>query len=103
MEKKSLSIQDEEEFAGNLVNWEIDRHQEHTLIKDVKTDTYQEALGALNEIAQLAQKEDHHPELCLSYNRLRIELYTHKIHGLSEEDFKMAVKIDEILERMRLL
>ena len=100
----ALNTSDEEQLAGNLVNWEIDRRsKEHKLIKTVRTSSYMEALTCLNEIAQLAQKENHHPEILLHYSGLRIELYTHKSGGLTENDFILAARIDEILETMKLL
>jgi len=100
----ALSVDDEEQLAGNLVNWEIDRRsKEHKLIKTVRTSSYTEALTCLNEIASLAQRENHHPEILLRYGGLMIELYTHKSGGLTENDFILAARIDEILEAMRLL
>ena len=98
-----LEIKDEEELIGNLVNWDISRHKEHKLVKTVRAETFMDAVAVLNEIALLAQKEEHHPDLHLHYNRLTIEMYTHTICGLSENDFIMAAKIDEILEGRHLL
>ncbi|MGI9472523.1 MAG: 4a-hydroxytetrahydrobiopterin dehydratase [Rubripirellula sp.] len=58
-----------------------------------------EAIGFVNQIAELAEAEAHHPDLHLTgYRNLRIELMTHAIGGLSENDFILAAKIDQILE-----
>jgi 4a-hydroxytetrahydrobiopterin dehydratase len=53
----------------------------------------------LNKIAEIAESEQHHPDLHLTgYRHVRVELTTHAIGGLSENDFILAAKIDAILE-----
>lgn len=84
-----------------------------TLLKDIsgwelvdgrllrKTITCKDFLDAVNliqRIAPVAEAEDHHPDLHLTgYRRLTIELSTHSIGGLSENDFILAAKIDQLL------
>jgi 4a-hydroxytetrahydrobiopterin dehydratase len=56
------------------------------------------AMKLLNEIAELAEAEQHHPDLHLTgYRKVRIDLTTHAIGGLSENDFIVAAKIDPLL------
>lgn len=56
------------------------------------------ALALLNEVAEIAETEQHHPDLHLTgYRHLRIDLTTHAIDGLSENDFILAAKIDAII------
>jgi 4a-hydroxytetrahydrobiopterin dehydratase len=50
----------------------------------------------VNEVARVAEEEDHHPDLTISYANVGIELSTHAIGGLSENDFILAAKIDEL-------
>ncbi len=55
------------------------------------------AVGLVNAIAKIAESEGHHPDLHLTgYKRLRINLTTHAVNGLSENDFILAAKINEI-------
>jgi 4a-hydroxytetrahydrobiopterin dehydratase len=55
------------------------------------------ALGFFNRVGQIAEAEDHHPDLHLTdYRNLAIELWTHAIGGLSENDFILAAKIDRL-------
>ena len=55
-------------------------------------------MALIDKIAPLAEADDHHPDLHLTgYKRLLIELSTHAIGGLSENDFILAAKINEIL------
>ncbi len=55
-----------------------------------------ETINFVNKIAVVAEEEQHHPDLTISYNNLGVELSTHAIGGLSENDFILAAKIDEI-------
>ena len=50
----------------------------------------------VNAVAELAEAEDHHPDIHVSYSRVRLELTTHKIKGLSRNDFILAAKIDRL-------
>lgn len=58
---------------------------------------FQQAIEFLNKIAKIAEQENHHPDIHIYYNRVLIELWTHEIGGLSENDFILAAKIDELL------
>ncbi|MBT6725856.1 MAG: 4a-hydroxytetrahydrobiopterin dehydratase [Deltaproteobacteria bacterium] len=69
---------------------------EHHLQKDYAFPSYQEALRFTNLIANLAESEGHHPELILSFRKVRVSYWTHKIDGLVESDFIMAAKSDLI-------
>ena len=51
-------------------------------------------MGFANQVALIAQAEDHHPEMEISYSKVEIELWTHAANGLTENDFILAAKID---------
>ena len=53
-------------------------------------------MGFVLEVARVAETEGHHPDIHIYYSRVTIELYTHAILGLSENDFIMASRIDAI-------
>lgn len=55
-----------------------------------------EALEFTNKVGELAEEEGHHPNIHLSWGRVVIKLWTHKIDGLHENDFILAAKIDEL-------
>lgn len=67
---------------------------EHHLEKEYLFKDFKEALAFTNKIGELSEKEGHHPDLHLSWGRVRVVLWTHKINGLSESDFILAAKID---------
>ncbi|HPC96403.1 MAG TPA: 4a-hydroxytetrahydrobiopterin dehydratase [Sedimentisphaerales bacterium] len=56
----------------------------------------QQALAFVNRVGELAERENHHPDIDLSYGKVRIDLWTHKIGGLHENDFILAAKIDRL-------
>jgi len=55
------------------------------------------ALTAANKIGDLADAQDHHPDLHVAWGRLVVEIWTHTIGGLSEADFVFAAKCDRLL------
>lgn len=68
------------------------------ITKELKLKNFLEVLAVVNKIGTIAEAEDHHPNLYIhSYKKLRIELSTHAIHGLSENDFILAAKIDHAI------
>ena len=66
--------------------------------KTVACKNFLDAVGLIQRIAPIAEADDHHPDLHLTgYRKLAIELSTHAIGGLSENDFILAAKIDQLL------
>lgn len=55
-----------------------------------------EAIGFIVKAGLLAEKADHHPELWNSYNKVKVQLTTHSSGGLTEKDFDLALKIEQI-------
>ncbi len=67
------------------------------IIKDYAFVNYKHTIDFVNKVADLAEAEGHHPVMHVSYGMIQIELWTHAIDGLSENDFIMAAKIDELM------
>lgn len=57
---------------------------------------FQQAIAFVNKVADIAEAEGHHPDLHVFYGRVRIELWTHAVGGLSENDFILAAKINAL-------
>ena len=72
--------------------------REHHLEKDYKFKDFREALDFTNRVGELAEAQGHHPDIYLAWGKVRITLWTHKIDGLTESDFIMAAKIDELAD-----
>jgi 4a-hydroxytetrahydrobiopterin dehydratase len=72
--------------------WETVR--DHHLAKTFTFKNFREALAFTNAIGRIAEEQNHHPEIQLSWGRVRVEIWTHKIDGLTESDFVLAAKCD---------
>lgn len=62
--------------------------------KEFKLKDFKEAMVFVNKVADIAESEGHHPDITIHYNRVIIELWTHAVKGLSENDFILARKIE---------
>ncbi|HYB59590.1 MAG TPA: 4a-hydroxytetrahydrobiopterin dehydratase [Candidatus Acidoferrales bacterium] len=77
--------------------WKPDENAKK-IVRSFRFKDFIEAMRFINKIAEIAETEGHHPDLFVSYNYVKIALTTHNISGLSENDFIMAAKIDEVFE-----
>ncbi len=81
-----------ERLSAQLPGWQVvgGHHLEKTfLFPDFKT-----ALAFVNRAGEIAEQQGHHPDLLLSWGRVQVTTYTHKVDGLTESDFILAAKID---------
>jgi 4a-hydroxytetrahydrobiopterin dehydratase len=70
----------------------------HHLIKTFTFPDFRAALDFVNRIGAVAEAEGHHPDLYLAWGRVEVKTWTHKIDGLTESDFILAAKIDELVD-----
>jgi len=68
---------------------------EHHLTKAYKFPDFRQALAFVNRVAEIAEKQGHHPDIFVAWGKVEITLWTHAIDGLTESDFIMAAKIDQ--------
>ena len=94
--EKPLGEAEISRYLNDLDGWALTN--EYTLLfKDCKMNNFMDAIAFIQQIAVIAEMQGHHPDLHLTdYKKLRVELSTHAIGGLSENDFIMAAKIDEL-------
>lgn len=76
------------------LDWEV--IEDKKIRHEFKFKDFVKAISFVNKVADLAEKEGHHPDFHIYYSRVVIDLYTHKINGLSENDFIMAAKIENL-------
>ena len=74
--------------------WKVIR--EHHLEKTYKFEDFRGALDFTNEVGELAERIQHHPDIYLAWGEVKLTIWTHKIDGLTESDFVFAAKVDEI-------
>ena len=91
-----LTEEEEEKFINELSSWNIDREDIHKIKKVFLLLHFKDSISFVNQIAELAEDEGHHPNISINFNVVIIEIYTHAIGGLSENDFILGAKIDDI-------
>ena len=89
-------LQGEElEKMGALVpGWQV--LDDHHLWKSFAFPDFRPALAFVNRVGQTADAEGHHPDLFLAWGKVDVKIWTHKIDGLTENDFILAAKIDRL-------
>ena len=75
--------------------WEV--IDEHHLRKEYRFENFAEALAYVNRIGGIAEEQRHHPDIYLAWGKVRAEIWTHKINGLTESDFILAAKFDDAM------
>jgi len=78
-----------------LTGWQ---QYDHLISRTYHFKNYYQTIAFVNAIAWLSHRENHHPELGVSFNECRVEYTTHAIHGLSENDFICAAKVDALYQ-----
>jgi 4a-hydroxytetrahydrobiopterin dehydratase len=81
---------------AKLPTWEVVKGRRLTrafAFRDFKA-----ALAFVDRIGVVAEEEGHHPDIHLTYGHVRVEIWTHKIDGLTESDFILAAKADQLAE-----
>ncbi len=93
-----LKTDDIQLFASQISEeWEV---IEEKKIKRVFTfKNFSQAMKFANTVAGIAEEENHHPNLSISWGRVEISITTHAINGLSENDFILASKVDKIVSK----
>ena len=81
-------------LSTKIEGWSV--VEEHHLSKVFKLRNFQEALAFVNRVGELAEEQGHHPDICFGWGRVEITIWTHKIDGLTESDFILAAKIDQL-------
>ncbi|HEY3379102.1 MAG TPA: 4a-hydroxytetrahydrobiopterin dehydratase [Armatimonadota bacterium] len=80
-------------LATEIPAWTL---RDAALTREWTLKDFRAAMAMVDHVADLAEEEQHHPDIYVSYNKVRLELSTHKIGGLSRNDFILAAKIDRI-------
>lgn len=90
---KPLSKADAEDYLDEISGWTLDEKAQK-ISKEFKFKDFIEAIDFVGRVADVAEEEGHHPDIHIFYNKVLLELSTHSIGGLSENDFILAAKID---------
>jgi 4a-hydroxytetrahydrobiopterin dehydratase len=80
-------------YLAEVPGWQLDGKK---IWREFRLESFVSAIAFVHRVADLAEAEGHHPDLHIHYSRVRVELWTHAIGGLSENDFILAAKINQI-------
>ncbi len=81
-------------LLSELKGWEV--ISAHHLQKSYQFDNFLAALEFVNRVGQLAEAQGHHPDISFGWGYCQIKIFTHKIDGLTESDFILAARMDQI-------
>lgn len=92
----TLTSEEVQKYLKELkAEWQVSDNKK--ISREFKFPSFAEAMKFVNKTAEIAEQEDHHPDMKISYRKVVMELTTHAISGLSENDFIMARKIEELV------
>lgn len=83
-------------LAVLTIPWEV--LEDKKIRHEFKFKDFKQAIEFVNKVAKLAQEEGHHPDIHIFFNKVKLELWTHAIDGLSENDFILAAKINNLVK-----
>jgi 4a-hydroxytetrahydrobiopterin dehydratase len=91
-----LSADEARAYLGRVEGWQL-VHDCRRIRREWTAKNFQAGIDFFNKVAQVAEQEGHHPDLHLEgYRHVAVELWTHAIGGLSENDFILAAKINQV-------
>jgi 4a-hydroxytetrahydrobiopterin dehydratase len=88
-----MQISEAEAYAAKVPGWMLSRDA-RLISREYIFKNFKDALAFVNKVGALAESEGHHPDIYLGWGKVDIEIWTHKIAGLSKSDFVLAAKID---------
>lgn len=80
-------------MLSELNDWDLINN---SIQKSFRFQNFADSLAFVNNVGAIAESEDHHPDIAISWNQVTLSLTTHAVNGLSENDFILAAKIDQI-------
>jgi 4a-hydroxytetrahydrobiopterin dehydratase len=95
----AMSEAGEDKFIAQVKGWQLLREDIHKIRKEFKFKDFKGSMDFVNKVASIAETEGHHPDIYIYYNRVVLDLYTHAVKGLFDNDFILAAKVDDILTK----
>lgn len=98
-EEATLNEEEIKEYKSQIPDWEIaEENGVKRLRRAYKFKNFREALAFTNRIGELAEEQDHHPEIITEWGKVTLSWWTHVVDGLHLNDFIMAAKSDQTYE-----
>ena len=86
------------QYLKKVDGWDVKSNEDKSyyLTKDFKFKNFIEIQNIVVKVGEIAEKENHHPDISFGWGYCSIKIFTHAIQGLAESDFILAAKIDQI-------
>ena len=86
-------------YLKKVDGWDVKENENKNffLIKEFKFKNFIESQNFINQVGNIAETENHHPDIFFGWGYAKIKIFTHAIKGLAESDFILASKIDKII------
>ena len=85
-----------QDLAAQVPSWQVTDADGHpVLTRTYRFKGFMPGVDLVNRIAAIAEEEGHHPDLCLAWGALTVQLWTHAAGGLTDNDFILAAKVDQ--------
>ena len=93
-----FDISEIHKYLKKIDGWEVkkDKQEYYFLEKEFKFKNFSESQKFVNHVGNIAELENHHPDILFGWGYAKVKIFTHKIKGLVESDFILAAKIDKI-------
>jgi 4a-hydroxytetrahydrobiopterin dehydratase len=95
-----LTADQAETMRSETPDWKLEQNGTR-LTRRFEFEDFRKAMEFVNRVADVAEEEQHHPDIAIHWNKVDLVLWTHKIGGLHENDFILAAKVDRLLEERR--
>ena len=93
-----FDISEIHKYLKKVDGWNVKKNKDeiYFLEKNLKFKNFSESQKFINKVGDIAETEQHHPDITFGWGYAKIQIFTHKIKGLVESDFILAAKIDKI-------
>lgn len=95
-EADAFSLKKTKTYLAQVTGWSL-LHRGRAIAREYRFHDFVEAMKFVTSVAAIAEQAGHHPDIFISYNHVRLELTTHSIGGLTENDFIVAAQINALL------
>lgn len=94
-----LPDDEKKRLQGELDGWKL--IENNRLERVFKTKNFSAGLLLVNHVGDIAEEENHHPDIYLAFKEVKVRIWTHKIDDLTESDFILAAKIDDAVAALK--
>ncbi len=94
----SFNLEEIHKYLKKVDGWDVKKNEEknYFLEKEFKFKDFKNSQIFINKVGEIAETENHHPDIFFGWGYAKIKIFTHAIKGLAESDFILAAKIDKI-------